>query len=65
MGSKFILESGDETAPENERGIEARFMRSHFLTRELTELPDGLGLIGWKEAKIFCCSDSGMRNEAA
>ena len=65
MDPWLILGSEEETAAENDNGIEARFIRSNFLTKELTELPEGFGLMGRNDAKIFCCSDIGIRNEAA
>ena len=65
LEARLGIESVDEVLPENGRDIDARFMRSNFLTSELTELPEGLGLIGLKEAMIFCWSDIGIRKEAA
>ena len=65
MEPRLILGSGTEAAAENDKGIGARFIRSNFLTKELTELPVGFGLMGRNDAKIFCCSDIGIRNEAA
>ena len=54
----------EEIEPENGRDIDSKFIRSNFFTSEPTEVPEGFGLIGRKEARIFCCSDNGMRKEA-